>query len=249
MSGTLLQDKIAVVTGAAAGIGRAIALRFAGEGAHVACLDVPDSAMHETGAEIKARGREYLAVPVDVTHPGQVEQAVGTVLDAWKRIDILVNNAGITRDGLVMRMQDADWNRVIEVNLTGAFLMTRAVVRPMMRARSGRIVNISSVIGLMGNAGQANYAASKAGLIGLTKSLARELASRNIQVNAIAPGFIDTAMTRALGDEARARLLQQIPAGRLGQPEDVAGAAVFLASDLSNYVTGTVVNVSGGMVT
>lgn len=262
MSGALLQDRVAVVTGAGGGIGRAIALRFAREGARVACLDIeiehtdPLSLKvetirlyEETVKAVQAAGGEAMGAAADVTQADQVERAVGTVLDGWKRVDILVNNAGITRDGLVMRMKDDDWNRVLQVNLTGAFLMSRAVVRPMMRAQNGRIINISSVIGLIGNAGQANYAASKAGLIGLTKSLAREVASRNILVNAIAPGFIDTAMTRALGDEARERLLQQIPTGRLGQPEDVAAVATFLASDLSSYVTGIVVNVSGGMVT
>ncbi len=246
--GRMLQDQVAIITGAGGGIGRAMALRFAAEGARIACVDLAEGPVKETAEAVRAAGAEALEAVASVTDPAQVKETVAGVLERWNRIDILVNNAGITRDGLLMRMKDEDWHAVIDVNLNGAFLMSREVIRPMMRARSGRIINISSVIGLMGNAGQCNYGASKAALIGFTKSLAREMAGRNILVNAIAPGFIETAMTAKLGEDARNELLSRIPLARLGQPEDIARAALFLAGELSSYVTGTVVNVSGGMV-
>jgi 3-oxoacyl-[acyl-carrier protein] reductase len=239
-----LIGRTALVTGAARGIGRSIAETFAACGARVAIADLDLASAEKTAGEIgNARG-----FACDVSDPAAVTLLVQTVEEAFGSIDILVNNAGITRDNLMGRMKDEDWDAVMAVNLRSAFVATRAVQRGMMKRRWGRIINIASVVGLMGNKGQANYAASKAGLIGLTKSAAKELASRNILVNAIAPGFIQTAMTEKLPEEARTALSSQIPMGRLGEPRDIAGAAAFLASDLASYITGQVLVVDGGMV-
>ncbi len=244
----VLRDKIALVTGASRGIGRAIALALAENGAHVALVDVNTDGLAAVADEIKKLGRRALTLKGNIANAGDVEDFVKKATEEFGRIDILVNNAGITRDTLLMRMKEEDWDDVIDVNLKGAFLCTKAVARIMMKQRYGRIVNISSVIGLIGNAGQSNYGASKAGLLGLTKSAARELASRNITVNAIAPGFIVTNMTDVLPADVKNRLMEQIPLGRLGMPEDVAKAVVFFASDAAGYVTGQTLAVDGGMV-
>jgi 3-oxoacyl-[acyl-carrier protein] reductase len=241
-----LTGKVALVTGASRGIGKAIGTRLAGAGAKVAVADVLDIAeIQNAAADI---GGGAVAVEADVTDPARVEAAVSEVEEQLGPIDVLVNNAGITRDGLLLRMSDADWTMVLDVNLKGAFNATKAVARRMMKRRTGRIINIASVVGITGNRGQANYSASKAGLIGFTKSIAKELASRNVLVNAVAPGFIDTAMTQALSEDVRGALLQQVPLGRLGSAEDVANVVLFLSSDLAGYVTGQVVVVDGGMV-
>ncbi|AVX30597.1 3-oxoacyl-[acyl-carrier-protein] reductase [Carboxydocella thermautotrophica] len=245
----VLENKVALVTGASRGIGRAIALAFAQAGADVVVnYSGSADAAQAVVDEIKAMGRRARAVQADVSQPEQVENMVNQVLSDFGRIDILVNNAGITRDGLLLRMKREDWQRVIDINLTGVFLCTKAVLKPMMKQRSGRIINITSVIGLTGNAGQANYAAAKAGIIGFTKSVAREVGSRGITCNAIAPGFIQTDMTGVLGEKVREELLAQIPLERLGQPEDVAAVALFLAGPAASYITGQVINVDGGMV-
>lgn len=244
----VLRGKIALVTGAGRGIGRAVALALARKGADVAVVDLNPDDVRETAAEVAKLGVRGLALQGSVAEPADVEGFVQRTVEEFGRIDILVNNAGITRDTLLMRMKDEDWDAVIKVNLKGVFLCTRAVSRLMVKQRYGRIINISSVVGLMGNAGQANYSASKAGVIGLTKSAAREMASRNITVNAIAPGFIVTSMTDALPGNVRKKLIEQIPAGRLGMPEDVANAVVFLASDDASYITGQTIAVDGGMV-
>jgi 3-oxoacyl-[acyl-carrier protein] reductase len=244
---SVLLDQVAVVTGAGRGIGRAIALSFATAGAHVVCVSRTVENSELVAAEVRALGRKAWAFAVDVAQPEQVAQAGEAILAASGRVDILVNNAGVTRDGLLMRMSEADWETVINTNLRGAFLMTKAFTRTFLKQRSGRIINVSSVIGLMGNAGQCNYAASKAGLIGFTKSVARELGSRGITCNAIAPGFIETDMTAAMDAKAREALLGQIPLGSLGKPEDIAGAALYLASPAGRYVTGLVLTVDGGM--
>ncbi|NLA57847.1 MAG: 3-oxoacyl-[acyl-carrier-protein] reductase [Firmicutes bacterium] len=241
-----LANKVAIVTGGGRGIGQAIALRLAREGAKVAICDVQNS--EETAARIEQLGGAALALKVDITVESQVKEAVETVLSEWGRIDILVNNAGITRDGLLMRMQESEWDAVLDVNLKGAFLFSRAVLRPMLKQRQGRIISIASVVGLMGNPGQTNYAASKAGLIGFSKSLAREVASRGITVNCIAPGFIASDMTDALNEAQRKALLDQVPLGEIGRPEDVAAAVAFLASDDARYITGQTINVDGGLV-
>ncbi len=243
-----LGNQIAVVTGAGRGIGRAIALNFAGEGADVVCVSRTAENSAKVAQEVRGLGRKAWALAVDVSDPAAVNAAVEKILAEAGRVDILVNNAGVTRDGLLMRMSDADWDTVLNTNLKGAFLFTRALSRAFLKQRSGRIINISSVIGLIGNAGQANYAASKAALLGLTKSLARELGSRGITVNAIAPGFIETDMTAALNEQVRTELLKKIPLGSLGQPEDIANTALFLASPQSRYITGQVLTVDGGMV-
>ena len=243
-----LANQIAVVTGAGRGIGRAIALKFAAEGADLVCISRTAENADKVATEVRAQGRKAWAHAVDVADGAAVNAAAETILTEAGRVDILVNNAGVTRDGLLMRLSDADWDTVLDTNLKGAFLVTRAFSRPMIKQRSGRIINITSVIGLIGNAGQCNYAASKAGLIGLTRSAARELASRSITVNAIAPGFIETDMTAVLNEKIRAELLRQIPLGSLGQPEDIAAAALFLASPQARYVTGQVLTVDGGMV-
>ena len=243
-----LEGKVAVVTGGARGIGREIALSFAREGAAVAVCDSDGAGARTVSSEIEATGRESAAFEVDVRSGKSVLETVNKIIDSLKLIDILVNNAGITRDGLLIRMSESDWEDVIAVNLTGAFNFSKAVLRPMMKRRSGRIINIASVVGLMGNAGQCNYAASKAGIIGLTKSIAREAAPRGITVNAIAPGLIRTRMTDALSEEARRTWLERIPLGRIGEPSDVAGAVLFLAGDRAGYITGQVLVVDGGMV-
>ena len=243
-----LENQIAVVTGAGRGIGRAIALKFATAGADVVCISRTAENSEKVAAEVRAQGRRAWAHAVDVADAATVTAAAGKILAECGKVDVLVNNAGVTRDGLIMRMSDADWDAVLDTNLKGAFLVTKAFSRAMLKTRAGRIINITSVIGLIGNAGQCNYAASKAGLIGFTQSCARELASRSITVNAIAPGFIETDMTAELKEEARAALLRQIPLGRLGSAEDVAGAALFLAGSAARYITGQVLTVDGGMV-
>lgn len=243
-----LANQIAVVTGAGRGIGRTIALKFAAEGADVACVSRTAENSEKVAGEIRALGRKAWAYAVDVADAASVNAAAEKILAEAGRADILVNNAGVTRDGLLMRMSDEDWDTVLNTNLKGAFLFTRALVRSFIKQRSGRIINVASVIGLIGNAGQANYAASKAGLIGLTMSTARELASRGITVNAIAPGFIETDMTAGLKEEWKVEILKKIPLNSLGQSEDIAHAALFLASPGARYVTGQVLTVDGGMV-
>jgi 3-oxoacyl-[acyl-carrier protein] reductase len=243
-----LASQIAVVTGAGRGIGRAIALKFASEGADVVVVSRTQENSEKVAAEIRALGRRAWAHAVDVADAAAVNAAAEKILAETSQVDLLVNNAGVTRDGLLMRMSDADWDTVVNTNLKGAFLVTKAFSRAMIKARRGCIVNISSVIGLIGNAGQCNYAASKAGVIGFTQSVARELAGRGIRVNAIAPGFIQTDMTSVLKEEMKAALLKQIPLGRLGEAEDIADAALFLASPAARYITGQVLTVDGGMV-
>lgn len=244
-----LDGRVALVTGAARGIGQAIAVRLASAGADVALCDLDASWLDETAVKIREAGRRAECYACDVSHAAQVSGAVDQAAAAFGRIDILVNNAGITKDGFLARMSEADWDAVLDINLKGTFLFTKAVSRLMMRQRSGSIVNIASIIGLIGNAGQCNYAASKAGVIALTKSVAKELASRNVRANAVAPGFIRTKMTEKLPEDIRKKMLEQIPLARFGEPEDVARVVLFLAGDDSAYVTGQVVSVCGGMVT
>ena len=243
-----LANQIAVVTGAGRGIGRAIALKFAAEGADVVVVSRTAENSEKVAVEIRALGRKAWAHAVDVADAAAVSAAAEKILAEAGKVDILVNNAGVTRDGLVMRMSDADWDTVLDTNLKGAFLFTKAFSRAFAKQRSGRIINISSVIGLIGNAGQSNYAASKAGLIGFTQSVAREFASRGITVNAIAPGFIETDMTAELNEALRAEILKKIPLGCLGQSDDIAAAALYLASPAARYVTGQILTVDGGMV-
>ena len=249
MTNPVLEGQVALVTGASRGIGKAIAFRLAEDGAQVALLDLNQAGLEKTLAEIRERfpGRRFLQVVCDVSAFGSASEAVDRVISEMGKIDILVNNAGITRDNLLLRMTEADWDAVLSVNLKGIFNITKAAARPMLKSRSGRIVNIASVVGLMGNAGQANYAASKGGVISFTFSLSRELGSRGITVNAVAPGFIETDMTAALSGEARASLEKRIPLGRLGKPEDVAEVVAFLSSPASGYITGEVIRVDGGM--
>jgi 3-oxoacyl-[acyl-carrier protein] reductase len=242
-----LNGKTALVTGAAQGIGRDIALALATDGADVAICDVNLEAAQKTAADIGAKGRKSLAVKANVASSDDVTAMVEQTVQQLGRIDILVNNAGITRDGLLLRMKDDDWDLVLSINLKGAFLCTKAALKHMTKQRAGTIINIASIVGAMGNAGQANYVASKAGLIGLTKTIAREYANRNITANAVAPGFIDTAMTQALTENVRQELAKQIPLGRLGSSEDVANAVRFLASPSAAYITGQVIHVNGGM--
>lgn len=243
----ILNGKVAIITGAAQGIGKAVAIKFAQEGADIVVSDINLDLAEATAREIEQLGRRSLALKVDVSKPEETEKMAEDVLKTFGRIDILVNNAGITRDTLLMRMKKEDWDLVLNINLSGTFNCAKAVVKHMVKARSGKIINISSVVGLMGNAGQVNYSSSKAGVIGFTKSLARELASRSINVNAIAPGFIDTDMTKVLPEKERQLLVNQIPLSRLGLPEDVANCAKFLASDEAGYITGQVIQVNGGM--
>jgi len=239
--------RIALVTGASRGIGEAIAKRLASEGATVLAAARTADALARVVSEIEAAGGRASALALDLADPGSIEAAVKNALAAHGEIHVLVNNAGVTEDNLILRMSREAWDRVLATNLTGVFLLTQSVVKGMVRKRYGRIVNVTSVVGLMGNAGQVNYAASKAGLVGLTKSVARELASRNITCNAVAPGFIATAMTDKMTDEAKSKMTGQIPLERLGAPGDVAAAVAYLASEDAAYVTGTVVNVSGGL--
>jgi len=243
------ENQAAIVTGAGRGIGHAIAVRLASEGARVACVSRSEDNAKRTADELnKARSDAARHYAVDVADHAAVQKVGAQILEDFGKIDILVNNAGVTRDGLAMRMSVEDWDTVINTNLRGAFNCTQAIIRAMIKQRTGRIINITSVIGLIGNAGQTNYAASKAGLIGFTKSLARELASRNITVNAIAPGFITTDMTAGLSDEIKKTIQSQIPLGKTGAPEDVASATAFLASAEASYITGQVICVDGGMV-
>ena len=243
----MVQEKVALVTGASRGIGRSISLALAAQGAKIVAVDVDLQATEAFVAELKALGTDAVAVQGNVTVTADVEQMVKVAKETFDRIDILVNNAGITRDALLIRMKDEDWDAVLDVNLKGAFLCTRAVSKLMTKQRSGRIINIVSVVGQMGNAGQANYCASKAGLMGLTRSNARELAKRNITVNAVAPGFIATAMTDALPEDKRQELAAQIPLARLGSVDDIAHTVLFLASEQAGYITGQVIGVNGGM--
>ncbi|MET0619024.1 MAG: 3-oxoacyl-[acyl-carrier-protein] reductase [Thermoanaerobaculia bacterium] len=241
------ENRIALVTGASRGIGEAIAKRLASEGATVLAAARTADALVRVVSEIEAAGGRASALALDLADPGSIEAAVKSALAAHGEIHVLVNNAGVTEDNLILRMSREAWDRVLATNLTGVFLLTQAVVKGMVRKRYGRIVNVTSVVGLMGNAGQVNYAASKAGLVGLTMSVARELASRNITCNAVAPGFIATAMTDKMTDDAKSKMTGQIPLERLGAPDDVAAAVAYLASEDAAYVTGTVVNVSGGL--
>ena len=243
-----LTDQVALVTGSGRGIGRAIALALAGQGANLVINDVDAASAEATAADLRALGREALVQGANVTDEAQVEGMVEAIMERFGRLDILVNNAGLTRDGLLIRMKEDQWDLVLDVNLKGSFLCTKAVGRPMMKARYGRIVNIASVAGITGNPGQANYSASKGGLIALTKTTALELASRGVTCNAVAPGFIETAMTEQLAEEVREGWMKRIPLGRAGTAEDVAAAVCFLAGPASTYVTGQVLVVDGGMV-
>lgn len=243
-----LINQIAVVTGAGRGIGRAIALKFAAAGADVVCVSRTAENSEKVAVEIRALGRKAWAHAVDVSSAAAVSAAGEKILVDCGKVDILVNNAGVTKDGLLMRMSEEDWDTVVDTNLKGAFLFTKAFTRAFLKQRSGRIINVASVIGLMGNAGQCNYAASKAGLIGFTKSVAKEFASRNVTVNALAPGFIETDMTAALNEEMRTNLLKLIPTSSFGKADDIAEAALFLASPGARYITGQVLTVDGGMV-
>ena len=243
------ENQVAIVTGAGRGIGHAIAVRLASEGARIACVSRSEENAKRTADELNILGADSAKhYAVDVADHAAVQKTGAQILEDFTKIDILVNNAGVTRDGLAMRMSVEDWDTVINTNLRGAFNFTQSILRAMIKQRSGRIINITSVIGLIGNAGQTNYAASKAGLIGFTKSLARELASRNITVNAVAPGFITTDMTAGLSDEIKKTIQSQIPLGKTGAPEDVASAVAFLASAEASYITGQILCVDGGMV-
>jgi len=243
-----LENKVALVTGASGGIGKAVALALAAQGADIA-INYSGNAEAAQGvkAEVEKMGRKAFTVKANVASSQDVEEMVKNVLEQFGKIDILVNNAGITRDNLLMRMKEEDWDAVLETNLKGIFLCTKSVAKPMMKQRSGKIINIASVSGQMGNAGQANYSAAKAGVIGFTKTVARELAARNITSNAVAPGFIATKMTDVLPDDVKENILKQVPLGRLGTPEEVAQAVVFLASPAADYITGQVISVNGGM--
>lgn len=245
----LFDGKVALVTGAARGIGQATALKLAAGGADLALCDVQVEWLAETKEKVEALGRRAEVFTMNVADSAAVTQAVSDVEKAFGRVDVLVNNAGITRDGLLMRMGEEDWDAVLDINLKGAFLCTKAVSRIMMKQRSGAIVNVASIIGLIGNAGQGNYSASKAGLIAFTKTVAKELAARNIRANAVAPGFIRTKMTDALTEDVQQKMLDAIPLKKFGEPEDVANVIAFLASDEAAYVSGQVLTVCGGMVT
>ena len=244
----MFEGKVALVPGAARGIGQTIARKLAVEGCDVALCDLKAEWLTETVGLIEAAGRKAKCFEADVSNAAMVDAVVSGAMEAFGKIDILVNNAGITKDTLMIRMSEQDWDAVLSVNLKGTFLFTKAVARPMMKQRSGTIVNVASIIGLIGNAGQCNYAASKAGVIALTKSAAKELAARNVRVNAVAPGFIQTRMTDVLPEDVRKKMLDLIPLNRFGQPEDVANVVLFLASDAASYMTGQVLPVCGGMV-
>ena len=243
-----LNDKVAVVTGAGRGIGRAVAIAYAKMGANVVCVSRTQENSTKVATEIEALGQKSWAFAVDVSDTSAVESSAKNILEATGRVDILVNNAGVTRDNLLMRMSEEEWDTVINTNLKGAFNFTKAFTRPFMKQRSGRIINIASVIGLIGNAGQSNYAASKAALIGFTKSVAKELAPRGVTANAIAPGFIETDMTAVLDEKVRGSIIDRIPMNRFGSPEDIANTAIFLALESTNYMTGQVLTIDGGMV-
>ena len=243
-----LEGKVAIITGGARGIGREIAMLFAKEGANIAICDVNLEEAQKTAKEIEELGRQSLAFKADVTDLNQIQDMVDKILDKFNKVDILINNAGITKDNLLLRMSEEDWDKVIAVNLKGTFVCTKIVSMVMLKQRFGKMVNLASIIGIMGNAGQANYAASKAGIIGLTKSVAKELASRNICVNAIAPGFIKTDMTARLPEDVQKKMLSVIPLARFGEAKDVADLALFLSSESSSYITGQVIQVDGGMV-
>ena len=243
-----LQNKVALITGGAQGIGKTISEELVQNGAHVVLGDVNLEGAQATAEAINNNGGSASAVKVDVSNPAEVKQVFDSILKDKKPIDIMINNAGITRDGLMIRMKEADWDRVLNINLKGTFLCSQQAAKQMMKQKSGAIVNIASIVGVMGNFGQANYSASKAGVIGLTKTLAREVASRGIRVNAVAPGFIDTEMTQVLDESVRQKLIEQIPLAKLGLPEDVARCVAFLVSDRSSYITGQVINVNGGML-
>jgi len=243
----MLTEKVAIVTGASRGIGRSTALALAKQGAKLVVSARNLAPLQELAAEIESLGSEALAVVADAASTESADKLVAAAVEKFGKVDILVNNAGINRDGLLLRMKDEDWDAVLDTNLKGAFALIRAAAKPMTKQRSGRIINISSVVGEMGNPGQANYCASKAGLLGLTKSVARELSKRNITVNAITPGFVETDMTEELPEKTRQELISQIPLGRLGQPEDIAQAVVYLASEHAGYITGQVLGVNGGM--
>jgi 3-oxoacyl-[acyl-carrier protein] reductase len=242
-----LKGQTALVTGAARGLGRCIAQSLAAAGAKVACIDLNVDILADTVAAIRAAGGEALPLACNVTDSARVGEVVDEVLNLWGALNILVNNAGITQDNVIVRMKDEQWDAVININLRGTFLFTRAAARPMMKARQGRIINVASVSGLMGNPGQANYSASKAGVIGLTRTVARELAGRNVTVNAVAPGFIATDMTAKLSEEVRQEVVKQIPLGRMGDPQDVADAVLFLASDAASFITGHILTIDGGL--
>ncbi len=243
------EGKVALITGAARGIGQAIAVKLASEGADIAVCDLQVDWLDETAKKVTDLGRKVKCYVADVSDGATVQQVVDQAHKDWGHIDVLVNNAGITKDNLLIRMSEEDWDAVLNVNLKGTFLFSKAVSRIMMKQRSGSIVNVASIIGLIGNAGQCNYSASKAGVIALTKSAAKELAKRNVRANAVAPGFIQTAMTDKLPEDVRAKMLEAIPMARFGLPEDVAETVSFLASDAASYVTGQVLTVCGGMVT
>jgi 3-oxoacyl-[acyl-carrier protein] reductase len=243
-----LKGQVAIVTGSAQGIGLAIAAALSREGARLVISDIREEAAAEAAKQLSAGGQESMAMAANVADDASVKAMVDKVMSSWGKIDILINNAGITRDALLIRMKEADWDAVLDINLKGVFHCTKAVLPVMTKQRSGKIVNIASIVGVMGNAGQANYVASKAAVIGLTKTTAREYASRGIAVNAVAPGFIQTAMTDALSQDVRQRLMEQIPLGRLGTPQDVANAVMFLVSEQAGYITGQVLHVNGGML-
>ncbi len=246
--GTDFKDKVVIVTGAGRGIGEEIALSFASYGARVCVCDLNEESLRAVVERIEGAGGQGLSVVANVVEEEQVQELVDKVVDKWGRVDILVNNAGITRDNLLLRMKEEDWDAVLSVNLKGVFLMTRSVAKVMIKQRAGKIINIASVVGITGNVGQANYSASKGGVIAFTKTVAKELASRGINVNAIAPGFIRTKMTEVLPEDVKSRLMNSIPLRRLGEPRDVANVCLFLASSLADYITGQTILVDGGMV-
>jgi 3-oxoacyl-[acyl-carrier protein] reductase len=243
----ILKDKVTLITGSGRGIGKEIATIFAKEGAKIIICDIDEQTAASTAKEISSFGVDAISFKVDVTNLASVEEMLNKILDKFKRIDILVNNAGITKDNLLLRMKETDWDAVLSVNLKGVFNCTKAVSKVMLKQQQGKIINIASIIGIMGNPGQANYAASKAGIIGFTKSVAKELASRSINVNAVAPGYIQTEMTEKLSDDVKQKMLTLIPLNKMGTPKDVAGVCLFLASADSNYITGQTIVVDGGM--